>query len=164
MCFWNKKLALTHPEEPPDDTITMQNYNIDAVFSKWFLDYAVPAEFQDYWRNRVEIQVDAQLNVPAATWDIPNGRHLAIQPKYLNPGVIAHEQAHNSYSLLTARQKTDFSTVYTPLKNTNKLIKYLYSINRYGLNSDIEGHAEVYRYIGDKMPARLKPFYPRLFA
>jgi hypothetical protein len=49
------------------------------------------------------------------------------------------------------------------LKSTDPLIKQLYSINTYGLGSDVEGHAEVYRYIGQQMPAQLKPFYPMLF-
>jgi hypothetical protein len=88
---------------------------------------------------------------------------MVIKPKWLNPGVIAHEQAHNSYALLTPAQKASFSTVYTPLKNTDPLIKLLYSKNAYGLTNDIEGHAEVYRYLGRQMPQQLVPYYPQLF-
>jgi hypothetical protein len=88
---------------------------------------------------------------------------LAVKPPWLNAGVIAHEQAHNSYALLTAAQKAAFSAAYNPLINTDPLITFLYSHNPYGLSSDIEGHAELYRYLGDKMPAQLKQFYPRLF-
>jgi len=39
----------------------------------------------------------------------------------------------------------------------------LYAKNPYGLTNDIEGHAEVYRYIGEKMPEQLKRYYPMLF-
>ena len=41
--------------------------------------------------------------------------------------------------------------------------KLLFSRNTYGLTNDIEGHAEVYRYIGQQMPEQLKQYYPRLF-
>jgi hypothetical protein len=97
------------------------------------------------------------------TWEAEGKRHLAIKTQWLNPGVIAHEQAHNSYAYLSAEQKTAFSALYRTLINTDPLIQLLYSINKYGLNSDVEGHAEVYRYIGQHVPAQLKPFYPALF-
>jgi hypothetical protein len=64
---------------------------------------------------------------------------------------------------LTGEQKREFSAVYAPLKRKDPLIVYLYSINSYGLTSDIEGHAEVYRYICEKMPEALKIYYPKLF-
>ena len=97
------------------------------------------------------------------TWSADGKRHLAIKPGWLNPGVVAHEQAHNSYAFLNPTQKSAFSSLHTSLKSTDPLIKQLYSINTYGLSSDVEGHAEVYRYIGQQMPAQLKPFYPMLF-
>jgi hypothetical protein len=60
-------------------------------------------------------------------------------------------------------RKADFKKAYTPLINSDPLIVFLYSRNTYGLSSVVEGHAEVYRYIGDKMPEKLKPYYPKLF-
>lgn len=98
---------------------------------------------------------------PAATSSAT--RLMWIRPEWANPGVIAHALAHVSYSLLTMKMKEDFSTVYTPLKNTDPLIKLLYYQNRFGLTDDIEGHAEVYRYYGDKMPDQLKQYYPYMF-
>jgi hypothetical protein len=100
---------------------------------------------------------------PAATWEMGGRRFLAIKPQWLNPGVIAHEQAHNSYALLPPEGKAQFAAVYSRLRGVDPLICLLYSKNRYGLTNDIEGHAEVYRYIGQQMPADLKLFYPRLF-
>ncbi len=88
---------------------------------------------------------------------------MAIQPKWLNPGVIAHEAAHYCYDLLSTSQIADFSTIYRALKDSDPLIRLLYSRNTYGLTNDIEGHAEVYRYIGQQMPIQLKPYYPKLF-
>jgi hypothetical protein len=88
---------------------------------------------------------------------------LAIKPQWLNPGVIAHEQAHNSYALLDTGQRTAFAAVYAAFKTTDPLITLLFSRNRYGLSSDIEGHAEIYRYIGQRMPGPMKQYYPRMF-
>lgn len=166
MCF--KKIiqiikptyTLLHPEEPPDYSITLSNYNLDVVFDKWFNDYQVPMDYWDYWRNKIEIEVTDTLNYPAATWDIPNGRHLAIKPEYLNAGILAHEQAHNSYSLLNVTDKANFAIDLEPLKNVG-VIKYLFSVNSYGLTSPVEAHAEIYRYIS--VPLELRKYYPRLF-
>ena len=157
-------LTIPHPEEAADYSITMDNCDVDTVFNKWMLDYQVPAENHDYWRNVIEIEVTDTLASPAATWDntATGKRHLAVKPAYLNPGVLAHEQAHNSYALLTTQQKKEFSTAYTPLKTSDPLIVYLYSINSYGTTSDIEGHAEVYRFLNEKMPETLKKYYPKL--
>ncbi len=167
-------MALPHPEEPMNPAANLSNTNIDAVMKKWFSDWGVPAQHRDYWQNVIDIQVydvypdflikmGINQDTPAATWDAGGKRHLAVKPKWLNPGVIAHEQAHNSYALLTPMEKAAFSTAYAPLKNTDPLMRFLYSRNAYGLSNDIEGHAEVYRYIGDRMPAQLKAYYPRLF-
>jgi len=49
------------------------------------------------------------------------------------------------------------------LTTQDPLIVYFFSINSYGLTSDIEGNAEVYRYLGDRMPGVLNKYYPRLF-
>ena len=100
--------------------------------------------------------------VPAACYAVGVFRYLDVEPQWLNPGVIAHEQAHNAYALLTDQQKEDFAALYTPFITTDPLIKYLYSRNSYGLTSVIEGHAEIYRYLWDQIPEELKQFYPRL--
>jgi hypothetical protein len=157
-------LAIPHPEEAADFSVNMGNYDIDAVINKWMHDYQVPAANYDYWRKVIEIQVTDKLAFPAATGQkcCSRKRFLKVKPEYLNPGVLAHEQAHNSYALLTKQQKKEFSAAYTPLKTSDPLIAYLYTINTYGLTTDIEGHAEIYRYLCEKMPEALKKYYPKL--
>jgi hypothetical protein len=159
MCF-KKKYTLLHPEEKPDYSITMDNYNLDIVFDKWYNDYQVPFDEWGYWRNKIEIDVTDTLSYPAACWDIPNGRHLAIRPEYLNAGVLAHEQAHNSFSLLTITDRANFAIDLEPLKKSG-IIQYLFKVNRYGLSSPVEAHAEIYRYI--EVPESLRKYYPKLF-
>lgn len=167
-------LTILHPEEPRNDSQTVANTVIGDIITKWLTDWKVPAAYWEYWRNAIVIQIydfwppemlatGLQPDTPAATWEADGKRHLASLAKWLNPGVIAHEQAHNSYALLSDAEKLAFSAVYTPLKDNDPLIKYLYSVNNYGLTSDIEGHAEVYRYLGDEMPEVLKKYYPKLF-
>jgi hypothetical protein len=170
----SRPLTIPHPEEPMNPSATLMNTNVSATITQWLSDWGVPQQYWDYWKTAIDIQLyeiyPASLiamglnqDTPAATWEADGKRHLATKPKWLNPGVIAHEQAHNSYALLNSSQKTAFTALYTPLKNTDPLIKLLYSKNTYGLTNDVEGHAEVYRYIGKQMPAQLTMYYPRLF-
>ena len=165
--------ALPHPEEPPNPAANLANIDVNAVITQWLTNWEVPRAWWSHWKNALDIQVydvypasilamGIRQDTPAATWDAGGKRHLAVKPQWLNPGVIAHEQAHTSYSYLSPEQKAAFAALHTSLKNTDQVIKYLYSINTYGLTSDVEGHAEVYRFIGQQMPAQLKPFYPTL--
>ena len=166
-------LKILHPEEPVNNDRTVANTDVDSIMTKWLTDWKVPGNHWEHWRKVIEIHLyDAwpqnmlargiQPDTPAATWEANGKRHLASLAKWLNPGVIAHEQAHNSYALLSDKEEVYFSVAYTPLKDGDPLIKFLYSKNSYGLTSDIEGHAEVYRYLGETMPAVLKAFYPKL--
>ena len=156
-------LTIPHPEETPDSSRTVSNTDLDAALDKWEIDYNVPEVFRDYWKTKIVISLDENLPYPAATYELNGVRHLTIRPEWVNSGVIAHEQAHNSYALLTNEERANFSTTYTPLKTKNPLIVYLYSINSYGLTNDIDGHAELYRYLGEEMPEVLKQYYPKLF-
>ena len=156
-------LSVPHPEETPDYSRTIQNTDLDAVLDEWEIKYNVPVGDREYWKTKIEIKLDATLPYPAATYDLNGIRHLTIKPEWVNPGVIAHEQAHNSYALLTSEQKADFSTTYTPIKTSDPLVVVLFSKNSYGLTNDIEGHAEIYRYLGADMPEVLKKYYPKLF-
>jgi hypothetical protein len=169
-------LTLPHPEEPKNDSQKAAKVDVAAILEQWLTNYEVPAEWWDYWREQIDIEIydawpDKVYNMwptfkpdtPAASFDSGHGRCLWSLAPWFNPGVIAHEQAHNSYALLTPEQKAEFSAVYGQLKATNPYIVLLYSINKYGLTSDVEGHAEVYRYIGDTMPEDLKQYYPKLF-
>ena len=155
--------GLPHPEEKPDYSHNLSNTSFADVQNKWFEVYSVPMQYRQYWRDKIVATVTNNIAYPAGTWEQNGVRHLAVKPEWLNPGVIAHEQANNSYALLTAEQKKGFSETYSSLKNTDPLIRLLYSKNPYGLTNDIEGHAEVYRYLAEQMPQQLKRYYPKLF-
>lgn len=163
--------AIPHPEEPMNPSATIANTNAVSVVTRWLQDWGVPSRHWDHWKNAIDLQVyevyppslGLPQETPAGAWEADGKRHLAIKPQWLNPGVIAHEQAHNSYALLAPQQKAAFAAAYSPLKNTDPMIRILYSKNSYGLTSDVEGHAEVYRYIGQQMPEQLKQYYPKLF-
>jgi hypothetical protein len=156
-------LSIPHPEEAPDYSKTIESTDLDSALNEWEVNYSVPEMHREYWKTKISMQLNADLPYPSATYEKGGVRYLTIRPAWVNTGVIAHEQAHNSYALLSEEQKTKFSAIYTPLKTTDPLIVLLYSINSYGLTSDIEGYAEVYRYLGEKMPEELKEYYPRLF-
>jgi len=168
-------LSLPHPEEPPDYTQTAETADLDNVFDGWFLQWGVPPEHREYWRHAIEVLVCNVYpdylfqwwpyfnpDTPSVTYELAGVRHLLIKPAWLNPGVIAHEQAHNSFALLTLNDFAAFIIAHASLKDTDPLVKLLYSINPYGLTSDVEAHAEIYRYLGQSMPRELKQFYPKL--
>ena len=165
---------LPHPEEPMNPSATLANTNVDAIMTKWLQNWGVPSRYWDHWKTAIEMEVydvypasitamGITQETPAGTWDAGGKRHMVIKPKWLNPGVIAHEQAHNSYALLSPSRKAEFASMHNSLKNNDPLIRLLYSRNAYGLSTDVEGHAEVYRYIGQQMPEQLKQYYPMLF-
>lgn len=155
--------TLPYPEEAPDYSQTITNVIVESVVNKWLLNYKVPPDYWNYWKTKISITLDTSIMYPAGTWEENNARHMVVRPEWLNAGVIAHEQAHNSYALLPEYEKLKFSVIYGFLKADNPLIKLMYSKNTYGLSSDVEAHAEIYRYLGNQMPEELKPFYPRLF-
>ena len=164
MCWWfKKKLVLPHPEEKPNYLQTADNVDVSLTVYEWLVNYHVPSEHWDYWRTKVDITIDTAISYPAGVWEADGIRHMAVRPEWLNAGVVAHEQAHNSYALLSDIDKQFFSAAYMSLKATDPLIKLLYKTNTYGLTNDVEGHAEVYRYLGGKMPEVLKQYYPKLF-
>ncbi len=165
---------LPYPEEPVDDSLTTLNTNADEILQRWLTQRGVPSEHWAFWKLKIDIRLydkwpPEMLNrgiltdTPAGTWTENNVRVLASLTRWFNVGVIAHEQAHNSYALLSKYGRLKFAVVYNILRHFNPLIKLLYSMNTYGLSSNVEGHAEIYRYIGEKMPACLKQSYPKLF-
>jgi len=166
-------LKLLHPEEPRNSAATLDSTSISDVLCQWFTLWNVPAENQEYFRTAIVITLvnplmvpdgpGAVKEVPADSYAVGNVRHLDVEPAWLNPGVIAHEQAHNSYALLTNDQKAAFTAAFDSLKNTDPKLVYLWSVNNYGLSSDVEGHAETYRYWGSEMPPELISYYPKLF-
>jgi hypothetical protein len=140
---------------------------IDKMFQQWYVNYNVPAENQDHFRNKVVVELNDTISNPAGTYEVDGVRHLIIRPEWCNAGVLAHEQAHNSYALLTEAQKTTFETAYDTAQS-DPYIVLLHKVNTYMNSLDaqgrhVEGHAELYRYIGlDKLPEALKQYYPKL--
>ena len=158
-----KPLSLPFPEEKPDYSQTVENVSITDSINKWLTKYSVPVEFHNFWRTKIKIYLDPDYQYPSGVWEEGGVRNMRIRPEFVNPGLIAHEQAHNSYSLLTDSERQLFSIAYAPLKKTDAYIKLLYRTNTYGLTNDVEAHAEIYRYIGpEKMPAVLRQYYPKL--
>lgn len=178
LIHWNrsKPLELPHPEEPINPCQTAAGMVTAAAFLDWAYNWEMPAEshiylwdhmcikLYDAWPNTIlEDHKNLQPNTPAFSLIFDSKMYLHCLAAWYNPGVIAHEVAHFSWSLLSDAERLDFENLYTPLIKTDPYIKLLYSQNIYGLSSTIEGHAEVYRYIGQKMPAVLKKYYPKLF-
>jgi hypothetical protein len=167
-CKWFKKkpkppeLVLPHPEEPENPAQTAINIDVSAILTKWLSDWQVPVDQWEFWRTQVIIHIDPNYNGKAGAGEYQGKRHIIAHPAWFNPGVVAHEQAHNSYALLSPEQKTDFNIKYTILKTTDPMIVFMLEKHSYGKTNDTEGHAEVYRYIGQQMPELLKEYYPRL--
>jgi hypothetical protein len=164
---------IPHPEEPVNNSATLANTDTDTIFNKWLSDWIVPSQNHGYWKTAIDIQVydvypasiiamGISQEIPAATWSADGKRHLAIKTKWFNPGVIAHEQAHNSYWLLKEEKKKQFAIDYKALKKTDRLMKLIFS-RQVTTTDDVEAHAEIYRYLGQYMPAQLKIYYPSLF-
>ncbi len=166
----NNPLKLPHPEETMNMNATIENVNpadLRYIINKWIYDWKVPAEYIPFWCSinitlvtGLTILYNGQfMQVPAATW--VEERRMELDPKWCNPGVLAHEFAHISYSLLTPEQKAQFSAKFYYLRDTDLLT--LFEQKPYGLTNDMEGHADTYRYMGEGMPQELKVFYFQLF-
>jgi len=156
MCIFKRK-TLPHPYEQPDYSRTIDNVNISDVAHKWLDEWQVA--FPNFWLIDVTVQLSLEYNYPGLAFS--GEKKILLRPEWANAGTLAHEAAHISYSLLTDEQKQEFSQAYNPLKDKG-LIKFLYSKNPYGLVSDIEGHAEIYRYLCPDFPRELHRFYPKL--
>lgn len=165
-------LTLPHPEEPINPSQTVANVNPMQTVQDWLYFWNVPEKYWDYWQFQIKFNVydtwppeclalGIQIDTPAYAIDVGSGRQLNILAKWCNAGTVAHENAHNSYALLTDAEKADFEKEYIPLITTDPLIKLLYSQNTYGLTSVVEGHAELFRY--GCVPKSLEHFYPKLF-
>lgn len=157
-------MVLRHPQEMPDYTQTIDNINLDVVFHKWMNDWGIPWENYNYWRSVIVINVTLAIPYPAQTWEQDGVRHLDVRPEWCSAGVLSHEQGHNAYALLTDSQKTDFDILFDSIKHTDPKLVYLWTINSYGLSSNVEGHAETLRYWGQEMPPELRQFYPKIYA
>jgi len=162
--FHKPKLKLPHPEEKPDYAQTMENTRISDFYNIWFRDWAVPEPQHLFWQTQINIKLSVEIFYPAGTWSDSDGnRHMICRPEWMNAGVIAHENAHNSYALLTPEEKAAFDIAFAESLVGDDLVMFLDKQNDYMNTNNTEGHAEVYRYCGNEMPECLKQFYPRLF-
>ena len=161
-------IPLPHPEESMNPQATLGNTDIKGVIREWYSAWNVPQINQPFW-DSVSISVVDNLycvfnnqftKVPALTY--ADTKEMSIDPMWANPGVIAHEMAHISYSFLTIIDVAQFNIAYEEVK-IDALIKLLESQNQYMKTNTVELHAEIYRYLGERMPESLKTFYPRLF-
>lgn len=170
--LFKPKLAIPYPEEPINPGQTIANLDKDGIFENWLVDYSVPAQHWDFWKNQIKLAVydewpaeclavGIKTDTPAYTINYGTERHFNCLAHWFNPGVIAHEQAHNSYDLLTSDKRMEFIRALINEKN-NPWIALLQKAGK--LNSGIvESHAEIYRYLGMKLPDNLKEYYPKLF-
>ncbi len=177
MCFSKlfgkpKTPMLPHPEEPINNNATIDNINpgdLIYIINKWFNDWKVPVESHPFWLSvkitlvpKLTILYNGQfIQVPAATW--PEEKRMELDPQWANPGVLAHEFAHISYSMLKEGDKMAFESHYTTLLKTDPLLMILDAQNSYMNTSTIEDHADVYRYLGEQMPESLKQYFLKLF-
>ena len=156
-----KPLTLPHSEELMNPFANMDNTDIEIVIQKWLDDWKVPEIYHDYWHD-VDIMLSVRFDYPAATFS--ETKEMYVRPEWANPGVLAHEAAHISYSVLDPGPKASFRTQYTECLSdrSEKLLQLLYSKNQYMKTSVVECHAEIYRFLGTKMPERLIQYYPVL--
>jgi hypothetical protein len=167
MCF---KKSLPYPMEPEDPLKKASTIIIENVVTLWLDNYNVPFDYRIYWRNEIEIKVydfwpqeilnnhtEINIKTPGFMFD----KVLYCLARWFNPGVIAHEQAHNSYTLL--HEKEDWIVAYKAEATGNKPLQQVFKEHPYACVNDIEAHAEIYRYLGPKMPDNLKIYYPKLF-
>jgi hypothetical protein len=173
--LFKKPLQLPHPEERENKTQTVANTDKGTVFENWLEEWGVPYKYWQYWESQIKLTVydtwpaeclalGIKENTPAYVVEINGIRQLNVLASWLNPGVIAHEQAHNSYALLSADGKADFEMVWkSGIHNYDPLVALLMKKTQYWKTSVVEAHADVYRYLGQSMPENLKGFYPKLF-
>ncbi len=148
--------SLPYPEEPADFTLNISQHQL---LGRFFYEYFIPQGHWDFWRQ-ITIKFDRNLAYPAGM--ISETKTLLIRPEYANPGILAHEFSHLSYRLLAEAQKKWFVEDYNAAMKIDVLLQFLGSKNSYMNTSMIEAHAEIFRYLGNQMPASLRAFYPKL--
>lgn len=151
--------VLPHPEESPNYANTIHNVDLQGVVNKWLVDWNVPSNYWEFWHS-VTVLIKADSPYIAATWS--DQKLMWVQPPWCNPGVIAHEMSHISYWHLSAVNHHLFNTTWRQYQSDPYMHLLVTQRPNTGV-SDIEAHAEIYRFLGIHMPAGLKQYYPYLF-
>jgi len=161
-----------YPEEKQDTARTVANTNVREVLEQWANERHIPMLQWDFWFNQIYIQIydtwpieiivrfGIHPDTPAFAYESQGKRYLCSLASWLNSGVIQHEQCHNSFSLLTDEQRAEFTALYEQHKELDPELVKLWVYNRYGLTNATEGHAEIGRYLWEKMPEWAKSYYP----
>jgi hypothetical protein len=152
-------LAIPHPEEPPDTNATVATTDMGKVLQDFFITYEVPEKFWSFWQT-VKFVVDPDYQYTAAT--SAQTMTMWIQPQFANPGVMAHELCHVSWNMLTDAERIKFDWNFAESLVGDALVMLLDRQNSYMNTSNIEGHAELFRFLGNAMPAELFQYYPKL--
>ena len=150
--------TLPYPEEAADPAQTIENVDKAKLVNAWMQSYSVPTEFRGFWAD-LNLLISYRYAVPGATDSAT--KTIWLRPKWANPGVLAHEAAHISYWHLPEHDKTAFAAAFAEVRN-HPSIELIRQNNGYLDTSPIEGHADVYRYLGKAMPKALLGFYPYL--
>ena len=148
--------SLPYPEEPPDPNLRISG---EQLLQQFFSKYFIPPQHWDFWRT-VEIRIDPTFSSPAGM--ISQTKTLILRPEYANAGILAHEFSHLSYYLMSEEEKAHFASDYINIIQKNPLLRFLYFQKPYIKSSLVETHAEIFRYLGLKMPEGLKSYYPKL--
>jgi hypothetical protein len=153
---------MPHPREEVNYKQTsLTDHDIFEITRDWLIAWKVPAAFLQFWYSRPVTISDSSVLGEYPAW-MDNGT-LVVKPEWLSPGLMAHEWAHFSWSFLSEGERVWFESDFLSFNYNNRWIRLLYTLYPYNLKTFIEIHAEVYRYIGQKMPTPLKKYYPGLF-
>jgi hypothetical protein len=147
---------LPYPEEAPDASLSR---TADQLLQLFFNKYSIPNAHWDFWRT-VIIVIKKDLPYPAGMSS--ETKTLYLKPEFANPGIVAHEFAHLSYSLLDPGQKGYFPQTYLEVIQKDEMLRALYFQKPYMQTAIVEAHAEIFRYLGPQMPEALKKYYPKL--
>ncbi len=158
-----RPLSLPFPDISRNDSQNINNVVAVNFIRMWLTTYAIPVSYHNYWLTAIVYALDPAYLYYAGSWGENGVRHTTYRPEWLNTSIIAHEQAHNSYALLAQVQRDAFPETYQKALREDRLVKYLYTQRGQNMYNDVEAHAEIYRYLGGKMPNNVKAFYPKLF-
>ena len=179
MC-WLKRLVkppvytIPYPEESPDLNATTLNTSVPQTLDRLFSSRNTQFELRAFWFSityelvdnlHVEIDYGSYvLSVKVAAAAYSELLLVKVDPHYCNPGVLGHENAHIEFYFLSDELVAEWPDRLEEAVQLDPLLSYLWNLpERSYMRSDIiEAHADVYRFLGDKVPLSLWKFYPHL--